>query len=58
MGQGVRWVIHVNIEAVKKDDEGRGRGTHKGERPALLMIAFSGREGGTDSCYESQGRGE
>lgn len=57
MGQGVRRVIHVDIETVKKDDEGQGRRTHKGERPALLMTAFSGGESGDDSCYESQGRG-
>ena len=59
MCQGIRWVIHVDIEAVKKDDEDRvGVGvTHKGKRPALLMTAISGGECNANSCHESQGGG-
>lgn len=56
MDQGAWWVIRVDIEAVKKDHEGWGRGTYKGERPALLMTAFS--EGESGAKCVSQGREE
>ena len=55
--QGIRRVIHVDIEAVKKDDEDRRWGeTHEGKRPALLMTANSGGESNANSSHESQGR--